>query len=304
MLKNEFSLGLLNQSTDAMASQLAMWNSMHLWTLIFNKVSGWWQDTDLIRYEINNETNRLKASLNANEMRFQILSNLGSHLEIPLPTNLTVGDLDNLGSLIISKSVSILRNTDKNFRGNSSKEMVSHIMKKMFEDLSKQFNKQNPGTQKKMMHSIMQDLKTMPEDQREHLRKELHVDELTAEVIKKSIITGTLGGAFAGVVSVAGFSAYIFAVKILAGLTALIGITLPFAVYTTLTSMIAFLSNSFILGPAFIIFGWGLTKYANKKIKNGLTPVIITQAIMTSVLDTYDESDTKNFFLLYNKKIK
>ena len=304
MLKNEFAAGLLKETPEAMAPQLAMWDSMKLWNVMWKKASGWWQKQDLLRQQIDSESKRIQRLWTVNEMRLQILFKLADHMELTLPRNLTAGDLDNLGERIISESIMLLRNTDKDFKGSNSKEMASHVLRKMFEDLSKRFVEQDSETQEKVVEAIMQGIKTMPEDQRDRLRKELNVDELTNEAVRKAIIMGSLGTAFAVVIEVSGFSAYIFAVKLLAGITGLIGITLPFAAYTTLTSMMAFLSNPLILGPAFLIFGWLLPKRGNSKIKNGLAPVLVTLAIVSSALDSSEESSVKEFILLYNEKIK
>ena len=304
MLKNEFAAGLLKETPEAMAAQLAMWDSMKLWNVMWKKASGWRQKQDLLRQQIDSESKHIQRLWTVNEMRLQILFKLADHMELTLPRNLTAGDLDNLGERIIFESIMLLRNTDKHFKGSNSKEMASHVLRKMFEDLSKRFDEQDSETQKKIVEAIMQGIKTMPEDQRDRLRKELNVDELTNEAVRKAIITGSLGTAFAVVIEVSGFSAYIFAVKLLAGITGLIGITLPFAAYTALTSMMAFLSNPLLLGPAFLISGWLLTKRGNSKIKNGLAPVLVTLAIVSSALDSSEESSVKEFILLYNEKIK
>ena len=304
MLKNEFAAGLLKETPEAMAPQLAMWDSMKLWNVMWKKASGWWQKQDLLRQQIDSESKRIQRLWTVNEMRLQILFKLADHMELTLPRNLTAGDLDNLSERIISKSIMLLRNTDKDFKGSNSKEMASYVLRKMFEDLLKRFVEQDSETQEKVVEAITQGIKTMPEDQRDRLRKELNVDELTNEAVRKAIIKGSLGTAFAVVIEVSGFSAYIFGVKLLAGITGFIGITLPFAAYTTLTSMMAFLSNPLLLGPAFLISGWLLTKRGNRKIKNGLAPVLVTQAMVSSVLDSTEESSVKEFILLYNEKIK
>jgi len=304
MLINELSIGILKQTPEAMATQLAMWDNLKLWNVMWNKAKGWWEEQDLLKKQIDNESEHIKLSMTVNDMRLQILFRLADHLEIDLPKDLSSSDLDNLSERIIFNSINLLRETDKEFKGSNSKEMASHVMKKMFEDLSKRFDDQNSETQEKIVESIMQGIKTMPEEQREHLRKELNVDELTNDVVRKAIITGSLGAAFSVVIEIAGFSAYIFAVKLLAGITGLVGITLPFAAYTTLTSMMAFFANPFILGPAFLVFGWWLSKKGNRKIKNGLAPVLVTQALVSSAFDDTEGSDIKEFISFYNEKIK
>jgi purine-cytosine permease-like protein len=74
-----------------------------------------------------------------------------------------------------------------------------------------------------------------------------------------------------------------FAVEALAAIAGIIGLTLPFAFYTTLTSFMALLANPIIFIPGILGLGAFMTRRANKKIRNALLPTIITQLAVSSL---------------------
>ncbi|MCB9479340.1 MAG: hypothetical protein H6684_09360 [Deltaproteobacteria bacterium] len=301
MLKNQFSIGILGQNPDSIAPQLAMWGNMKLWNVMWKKISGWWEEQDLLKRQIETETLVLKNSKSPDELRVTMLVELAEHLEVPLPQSMTAGDFDDLGKNIVAKAIVTLRKTDKEFNGTSANEMASHVLKKLFDDLQNRFEEQDRESQEKIVEAIRKGIGELPEDQKKRLQDELNVDGLTNEAVRKAIVTGSLGAAFAVVVEVAGFSAYMVAMQVLATVTGLIGITLPFAAYTTLTSMMAFLANPLIIGPAFLVFGYWLTSRGNRKIRDGLTPVLVTQALANSAMGERNDEQVRDFLLVYNR---
>ncbi len=300
MLKSEFASGLLKETNDSLATQIAMWDDMYFRNVIWQKLKGKVKGYDTMRFQIANHTEWL-SDLSSDELRLMKLFRLAKHLKVQLLERVNVGDIDDAGRQIEMKSVSLLKQTDKGFEGNDTRDMARYILEKMFNDLSARFHDHDEVTQSNIVKSIIESLESMPEEQREKLKKELKVDELTDAAVRKAIIAGSLGTAFVAVIEVAGFSAYIFAVKALAGIAGILGITLPFAAYTTLTSTIAVLSNPLLLVPAWLGLGLWLNKRANRKIKNGLAPVMVTQAIVSSALDSSLDTGIKSLLDRYEK---
>ena len=154
----------------------------------------------------------------------------------------------------------------------------------MFDDLSNEFSKKSSNEQDNIVKQIFEILKEMPDDQKEKLQKELNVSELSQQTIRKAITTGSLGIAFAALVEIAGFSAYIFATKTLAVIAGIIGLTLPFSVYVALTSFMAFLANPFVLVLLLTGFLSFITKKSNKKIRNAFLPNLVSQIAISSTI--------------------
>jgi len=177
------------------------------------------------------------------------------------------------------------------------------VLRQVFHDLRERFQSQDQGTRDAVLDEIMAAIKSMPLDQQERLQRELHVEELTRDALQKAILAGTLGTALAVVVEVAGFSAYVAAVKLLASVASILGVTLPFSAYVTLTSTLAFLSNPAIVAAAVLGLGWFLTEYANGKIRDSLVPIIATQAIVSSSLDGDVEENLRPFLVAYSHSV-
>jgi hypothetical protein len=74
-------------------------------------------------------------------------------------------------------------------------------------------------------------------------------------------------------------------VEALAAVAGIVGVTLPFAAYTTLTSMMAAFANPFLIIPATLGLGYFLTMRANKQIHDALLPTLITQMAVASSRD-------------------
>jgi hypothetical protein len=102
----------------------------------------------------------------------------------------------------------------------------------------------------------------------------------------------------------AGFSAYVAAVKALSAIAGLVGIGLPFTMYATLTSVIAFLANPLFMVPALLGGGWLLTNYTNSKMRSNLLPVVVTQSTVQASIGEYSDDRLSAFLETYNNTTK
>ena len=135
-------------------------------------------------------------------------------------------------------------------------ERIEEIARKQYEEAS-------PEEQDRIKKKIDECLETLSDEERKQIHEALNVENITSEtvinVMKTTGITGTLitGGSM--------FGSYILLSVVLHGVfTTLLGITLPFAVYTGASSLL-----SLITGPvgwtAFAIFGiWQYLSGASK----------------------------------------
>lgn len=299
MVDSTFGRGFLSANADSLRTQVALWDDMKLWKLLWKKMRNSVHDGSLIREELHDKVEDLKE-FDESELRVMLLTRLASHCDLELPTELTVDHLNDLSERIEKETLSLLRENDDNFDGETITELAQHVMQGLFADLSDRFEDQDDETRNEIVNTILEEIETMPEKQRERLRQALDADELSQESIRQAIVSGSLGSAFAAVVHVAGFSAYMVAVKALAAATGLIGITLPFAAYTTLTSAMAMLANPLVLIPALLGGGYFLTRHTNKKMRNNLLPVIVTQSVVSAAVDNFDQESVEQFLTRYN----
>lgn len=88
------------------------------------------------------------------------------------------------------------------------------------------------------------------------IEKEAFIDKLEKEGLNKSQITALTSVAAITAAQASGFGVYLLASSTVGALTSLLGISLPFAFYTTMSSAI-----SIIIGPiGFLVLGYGMYK--------------------------------------------
>jgi|GEM_PF-1308690 hypothetical protein len=303
MLNNYFSKGLMSATAETLSQQIAMWDDMTLWKIIWKIKAGKKTGLNRLKTQIDDNTLTLQKNYDLDELKLMLFFRLCKQLKLYLPQKITLKDFDLTAQQIESNTIKILKRTEKDFSDNNTKGMIKYILKKMFDDLSKTFSEQDASKQKELISKIIESITSMPEDQRKILLRELKIDKITDEAIRKALITGAMGTAFVAVVEIAGFSAYIFAAKALAAAAAIVGITLPFAVYMMLTSMIAVFTNPLFWVPAILGGGIWLTRRGNRQIRERMSPMVVTIICVSSTLDIFSDNGIKDFIDKYNTNI-
>lgn len=288
--------GLLKQGLDSTATQIAMWENMTIWNTAYQKLTSLYTAQDEMSRMIEKEKNNLVLSLKRKPLALEgiLLKLICEHLSVNTSNVKSIGDLDDLGLDIEDKTIKLLRSLSKNkFQGKTINDLIHYSMHKMFDDLSAKFKEKDKRDQKDIVKKIIEIIDKMPDVQKEIMRNKLGVDTISQQAVSKAITTGALGVAFASVVEIAGFSAFTFAVQALAATAGLVGLTLPFAAYTTLTSIMAALANPLLIIPATVGLGYFMTKKGNHTIKNNLLPTVITHIAVSATKqgDTHKKSE-------------
>ena len=290
MINSVLLKGLLNQEPKTTTTQIALWEEMGIWKVAYKKLRFKKNAIEEINKAIEEKSNILHRVYGDDpiELSTRLQKHIFSQLKIDASNISTIRELDELCLSVENEAIQLQKKLSKGeFKGNSIDELIRYTIQKMFDDLSSEFNKKSSNEQDNIVEQIFEVLKEMPDDQKKKLQQELNVPELSEQAIRKAITTGSLGIAFAALVEIAGFSAYIFATKTLAVIAGIVGLTLPFGVYTALTSFMAFLANPFVL--IFLLTGFFsfITKKSNKKIRNAFLPNLVSQiAISSTIGDT------------------
>jgi hypothetical protein len=126
--------------------------------------------------------------------------------------------------------------------------------------------------------TVTEELERLPHDQREAVLRDLRLDSLSGEAVMKILLAA--GGPLASMtaLSAAGFGAYVALTTIIhAVATTVLGITLPFALYTTATSVLSSLTGpvGWLLGGAAIFVTW---RFSERKLSRSLFAGLITAA--------------------------
>ena len=115
----------------------------------------------------------------------------------------------------------------------------------------------------------------------ERLSKALGVEKVTGEMLSKFISTSAGASALMIALNASGFGAFMALTTIIhAVFTTTLGITLPFAVYTTSTSVL-----SFFLGPAGWILFAGAEIFMFNRNKNKIIYELLSQVVWSAVLE-------------------
>ena len=118
----------------------------------------------------------------------------------------------------------------------------------------------------------------MDDDLRERVRQHAKLDDLSQRTLARAGALAALGAALAGVTAAAGFAAYTTLIATISTVGGLVGITLPFFVYVTATSLLAFATNPLVVLAVAVGGGTCLVKSANRRMRAELLPLLVAFA--------------------------
>jgi hypothetical protein len=174
---------------------------------------------------------------------------------------------------------------DKQFRAFSEKQanstmlqqMIQFQMSKVFSELDDSFNDFSIEDQTKFAELVNDYIHSLPEEKQQKIKEKLGLNDLSDEMVRKTIAASGTSVVFAIIVEVSGFAFYTTATSLVASFAGLFGLTLPFGFYTGLTSTIAVLANPLFIIPMLLGGGYLLYNHQNKSLKSKLLPIIIMQ---------------------------
>lgn len=175
---------------------------------------------------------------------------------------------------------------DKQFKkfieNNKRQEKLEDIVSFQMQNLVQAVNNKKLTTSE--MEEIGESLEVfilkLPEQKQKQIAEKLGVNDVTSSTMQKLIATQGSAVVLAAIVQVAGFTFYTTLTSITASVFGLIGITLPFGVYMSLTSIVAVVANPLFLIPALLLAGGGMVKWQNDKLKKSIAPIVVMQIVM------------------------
>ena len=193
---------------------------------------------------------------------------------------------------IVDQCTIIVRNVyqqyqkqDKQFRAFSEKQanstmlqqIIQFQMSKVFSELDDSFNDFTIEDQTKFAEQVNDYIHSLPEEKQHKIKEKLGLNDLSDEMVRKTIAASGTSVVFAIIVEVSGFAFYTTATSLVASFAGLFGLTLPFGFYTGLTSTVAVLANPLFIIPMLLGGGYLLYSHQNKSLKSKLLPIIIMQ---------------------------
>nr|WP_307990907.1 hypothetical protein [uncultured Niameybacter sp.] len=152
-------------------------------------------------------------------------------------------------------------------------------LEKMLSAMQEQLKKQDLYEANATIVEIEKNINQLSDADKEELKKVLNINELTGKEIRNVLMKTGTPALIIGALSASGFGAFMALTTVMHAIfTTILGITLPFAVYTSATSTL-----SLLLGPAGIalVAGtaiWQITR-GNKKLRNEIMGQVIFGAV-------------------------
>lgn len=281
--------------------QLATLVSLFEQTTIFTKLEKKGRDLvgaeDRLKESLENRVNELQKEEHE-LLVLKLISCLGELADIPEAEFPTRRNVENLCEQFVEKALLNKSESHKAFEGKTLMDLVREGLLENLNKLQKDYKTLNPEKRDIVNAELLNMVKGLPEDQQKIFLEKANINELTEDTIKNAMLTGTIGLAFSSLVSISGFAFYTTATSALAGIASLVGITLPFAAYTFLTSAIAVVANPlFLAGAVSLILLSGLYE-GNKTVRKNLLPGIVVQIAAASEAFQDEEAGTSESAVL------
>ena len=298
MNKSSFLTGLLNNEKKNIAEYLATWDDLNVFFKTLDNAwdfvaQVWKSDTETnaenemaFRKKVNNYLNTsskygLHVSLYG---RFTDIFDI-EHGKISSQKELDdyCIELENKAALF-QKELSREEDKMKDFNGDSFVDLRKYFLEIMID----QFKEMDNEKQKKILEEMVKKLNSLSPEELNEFKNKMNISDITDESVKKILLGGGIYSMFAGAVGIIGFPAYIFLTSFIGGISSIIGITLPFGVYTGATSIMAFLSSWFL--PIVVAGGWFFSNKYTTKLRKIFTVASMVSISFQSYKDTSLES--------------
>jgi len=310
MNKSSFLTGLLNNEKKNIAEYLATWDDLNVFFKTLDNAwdfvaQVWKSDTETnaenemaFRKKVNNYLNtRSKYGLHVSLYgRFTDIFDI-EHGKISSQKELDdyCIELEKKATLF-QRELSREEDKMKDFNGDSFVDLRKYFLEIMVD----QFKEMDNEKQKKILEEMVKKLNSLSPEELNEFKNKMNISDITDESVKKILLGGGIYSMFAGAVGIIGFPAYIFLTSFIGGISSIIGITLPFGVYTGATSIMAFLSSWFL--PIVIAGGWFFSNKYTTKLRK-----IFTVASMVSIsFQSYKDTSLENvndFIKAHNKEL-
>ena len=303
MQKSSFLIGLLNSEEKNIAEYLATWDNLNIFFKTLDKswdfISQLWKtDREIEEDNANAFKEKINDYLHHNsrfELQVLLIKNFQEVFGIDEERILSQRQLDDIAIDLETKALRFQREFSseedklKTFTGNTFVDLRKYFLETMIE----QFKDLDNTKQKKVLEDMVNKLNNLSPNELKEFKDKMNIDEVTNESVKKILLGGGVYSMFVGTVGIVGFPAYLFLTSFIGGISSIIGVTLPFGVYTGATSVMAFLSSWFL--PIILAGGWLFSNRYTKKLRK-----VFAVASMVSIsFQSYKDLDlnTSNKFI-------
>jgi hypothetical protein len=218
------------------------------------------------------------------------LCRLLAHYRIPITAVPDIGRLHVDGGTVERKAIEDVRRSQRQ-RGSAGSptplvetihDLARYVLCQLFTFLDDWLSKASPEERERVAKQIAEALDGLGADVQEEVRRVTGLDPRTIEALVRAGSLAALAAALAAAAGLGGFAVYAMLSATIAGAAGIIGLTLPFSVYLTATSLLACLVNPVVL--LVIAVGGGViwARSANRRMRAALVPLLVAFAAMKS----------------------
>ena len=303
MQKSSFVTGLLNSDEKTIAEYLATWDDLNVFFKTLDTswdfVSQLWKSDREIKRDnkiaFKTKVDEYLDDYTKSELHTLLFKNFQEIFDMDTTTISSQRELDDIScelefeAIEFQKEFSSEEDELRTFSGNTFVSLRKYFLETMVE----QFKDLDSSKQNKVLKEMVEKLNNLSPDELNKFKDKMNIDEVTSDSVKKILLGGGIYSMFAGAVGVIGFPAYLFLTSFIGGISSIIGITLPFGVYTGATSVMAFLSSWFL--PLILAGGWFFSNKYTKKLRKVFAVASMVSISFQSYKDT--DSSKVNMFL-------
>lgn len=280
-----FAHALLQTTGEELRAVYALLFKTNIVSMMTAKTKDWLsKDTDHFNESLQAEVKKLARYSDA-ELQVKLLTEMVRALELKGLNYHHIRDIESQSEAIVQALHEQMLKDHKDYETfidladeqEAYPLIIQYQMQKLFSAFHDKFRELNEEHSKDFTEKIKKTLTDLPPEKQHILKQKLDIDEFTNEAIRSAILTQGSIVVLSAIVEIASFSAYITLTTAIAATMALMGVTLPFGVYTLATTLFSMLINPFILIPLALGGGGVLLKHQNKSLKKKLLPVGVLQ---------------------------
>ena len=282
---------LLLVPTDTIAAFLALYQDTEFQKLLRDRVIDFAQQTKgEFQRRLDRKTNEI-ASLPRAELTIRVFTELNKGLCLSPRHYASKRDFEDNCKEIVRSTIALAQKIFDDFEGDSLSKFCRYYVDKTINEAKQKFTEMSVEQQEDALNALRSYINSLPADKQIKIKKELGVDTLSDAYLQRIVQSGKLWVAFKTIVMTAGFSVYAGLTSFLAGTAGIVGLTLPFGVYSSAVSLTAVLANPIFLVGAFAGYSYYFVNKNNKDLKQRLIPIIIAQILLQG-MEEIDERDS------------
>lgn len=271
---------IMQLPADVIAAFIALHENTKLLNILKDKINDKAKrNSDEFQRRLDKQTVEI-VSLPREELTIRMFLNFNQSLELLPRHYVSIRDFEDNSEEIIKKVIGLTRNTYKDFEGSTLTDLSLYYVEKIIADAREKFSEMSEEQQEDAIEALRSYISTLPEEKQQQIKRQLGVGELKNEYLKKVIKSGAIWGALKVIATTAGFSFYTGLTSLLAGTVGLVGLTLPFGIYMSATSIVAVLANPIFMMGLFTGYGYYFISKNDKAIRQRLITIIIAQLVL------------------------